>query len=136
MKEIIILIAEFVNGIHDLLMDITESLGWNLTDKDLHLWVFGIIGIICFAVVHAVFKVISKYSITALSFFYTFTVLLVIVFAIEIQQKVTGRGEMSFDDAIISIWGFLLFFFLFLVLKGIFVYFTSFTKKKNKRSIG
>jgi len=131
MKEIIILIAEFVNGIHDLLMDITDSIGWDLTDKDLHLWVFGIIGIICFAVVHAVFKVISKYSITALSFFYTFTVLLVIVFAIEIQQKVTGRGEMSFDDAIISIWGFLLFFFVYLILKWIVLYINK-LREKNK----
>lgn len=131
MKEIIILTAEFVNGIHDLLTEITEGLGWNLTDKDLHLWVFGIIGILCFAFVHAVFKVISKYSITALSFFYTFTVLLVIVFAIEIQQKITGRGEMSFDDAIISIWGFLLFFFVFLILKGIVLYINK-LRKKNK----
>lgn len=130
MKEIIILITEIVNGIHDLLTDITESLGWNLTDKDLHLWVFGIIGILCFSFVHAIFKVISKYSITALSFFYTFTVLLVIVFAIEIQQKVTGRGEMSFDDAIISIWGFLVFFFVYLVLKGIVLY----IKKLRKRT--
>lgn len=131
MKEIIILIAEIVNGIHDLLMDITDSFGWDLTDKDLHLWVFGIIGILCFLFVHAVFKVISKYSITALSFFYTFTVLLVIVFAIEIQQKVTGRGEMSFDDAIISIWGFLLFFFVYLILKGIVLYINK-LRKKNK----
>lgn len=132
-KEIIIKIAEIVNGIHDLLMDFTDRLGWDLTDKDLHLWVFGIIGILSFGIVHTVFKVVSKYSITALSFFYTFTVLLVIVFAIEIQQKITGRGEMSFDDAVISIWGFLLFFFVYLIFKGIILYFNKLVKKDRRK---
>lgn len=119
MKELIILIAEIVNGIHDIIMRLTSELGWNLTDKDLHLWIFGIMGITIFVFVHLTFKALAKYSITGISFIYTFTVMLVIVFAVEIQQKVTGRGQMDFDDAVISIWGFLLFFFAYLLLMGI-----------------
>lgn len=121
MKEFIIIITEIVNGIHDLIMNITNEMGWNLTDKDLHLWVFGFIGIFSFFIVHMLFKMLVKYSIIAISFSYTFTVLLVVVFAIEIQQKITGRGEMDFDDAVISIWGFLLFFAVFLILKGFII---------------
>lgn len=129
MKDLILIIAEIVNGIHDVIMSMTSELGWSLTDKDLHLWVFGIIGILAFAVVHAMFKTLAKYSITAISFIYTFTILLVIVFAIEIQQKVTGRGQMSFDDAVISLWGFLLFFAVFLILKGIYIGIRNSVKK-------
>lgn len=119
MKEIILFITQIVNYIHDLIMEMSQSAGLNLTDKDLHLWVFGMIGIVSFGFVHTLFKFLSKYSITAISFFYTFTVMVVLVFAIEIQQKITGRGQMEFDDAVIGLWGFLLFFAMFLLLKAI-----------------
>ncbi|AOL97182.1 uncharacterized protein BS16045_01464 [Bacillus subtilis] len=52
-----------------------------------------------------------------MSFIYTVTVIIVIVFAIEIQQKVTGRGNMEFLDATEGIKGFLVFFMFFLLLK-------------------
>ncbi|MEK1830761.1 hypothetical protein AAAC51_22150 [Priestia megaterium] len=58
-----------------------------------------------------IFKLLSKwkFSITAISFIYTLTVMLVLVFAIEIQQGITTRGNMEFDDAIAGLWGFLVF---------------------------
>jgi hypothetical protein len=118
MKEFILLLAEIINTLHDLIFAVTQRAGWNLTDKDLHLWVFGIVGILAFLVVNIVFKYLAQYSITAISFVYTFTILLVIVFAIEIQQKITGRGNMDFHDAVISLWGFILFFAGYLALKG------------------
>lgn len=132
MKEFIFLLVEIVNGIHDLILRLTSEFGWNLTDKDLHLWIFGILGITIFAFVHFVFKVLAQYSITAISFIYTFTVMLVIVFAVEIQQKVTGRGQMDFDDAVISIWGFLLFFFAYLLVKGMSLIISRNTNKNKK----
>lgn len=121
LKELIFYLTELVNGVHDLIARTANSMGWSASDKDLHLWVFGIVGILLFFFVHLVFKTLSQYSITAISFIYTFTVILVIVFAIEIQQKITGRGNMEFDDAIISLWGFLLFFAGYLLLKGIYI---------------
>ncbi len=119
MKEFILILAEIINTIHDIINTLTHEAGWNLTDKDLHLWVFGIVGILTFLAVHAVFKYLAQYSLTAISFIYTFTVILVVVFAIEIQQKITGRGNMEFHDAVIGLWGFILFFAAFLVIKGI-----------------
>jgi hypothetical protein len=117
LKEIILLISELVNYFHDKLWQLSNSLGLNLSDKDLHLWVFGILGIVSFFIVHRVFSALAKRSITAISFIYTFTVLLVIVFAVEIQQKITGRGNMEFQDAVISLWGFILFFAGYILLK-------------------
>lgn len=117
MSEIIKLIAEVVNMSHDLFMNLTEALGLNLTDKDLHLWVIGFIGFMIFLFVQLFFKIIAEWSITAISFIYTFTVLIVIVFAIEIQQKITGRGNMEFADAVIGLYGFLLFFVAYLTIK-------------------
>jgi hypothetical protein len=135
LKEIIKIIAEIVNEAHDVLLDITTLMGWNLTDKDLHLWVIGIIGILIFLVVQVVFKILAEWSITAISFFYTFTVLVVIVFAIEIQQKITGRGNMEFLDAIIGLWGFLLFFGGYLIIRlviyGVKRMLTHFNSKKT-----
>lgn len=132
MKDFILLLAEIINTLHDLIFAITERAGWNLTDKDLHLWVFGIVGILAFLVVNVVFKYLAQYSITAISFIYTFTVLLVIVFAIEIQQKITGRGNMEFHDAAISLWGFILFFAGYLAIKGSLYFIKKLIRKYNK----
>lgn len=117
MKELVILITEMVNQFHDAFISLCGILGIHLTDKDMHFWVIGIFGIFFFGFTHAVFTWLSKWSMTALSFIYTVTVIIVIVFAIEIQQKVTGRGNMEFLDATEGIKGFLVFFMFFLLLK-------------------
>ncbi|MEH7383512.1 hypothetical protein V7138_23845 [Bacillus sp. JJ1533] len=117
MKEVIKLIAELVNTCHDILLDITEHLGLNLTDKDLHFWVIGIIGIFAFAIVQVSFRFLAKYSITAISFIYTATMVVIIVFAIEIQQHITGRGQMDFIDAVVGLWGFLLLFAIYAIIR-------------------
>lgn len=116
MTNVIQLITEIVNIIHDTLMNITDSMGYSITDKDLHFWVIGIIGIFLFIFTQIFFKFLSKWSIIAISFVYTFTVLIVIVFAIEIQQKVTGRGNMEFADVVAGIYGFIVLFLLYLFL--------------------
>ncbi|MEC0599638.1 hypothetical protein P8835_14330 [Bacillus spizizenii] len=120
MKELAILITEMVNQFHDAFISLCGMFGIHLTDREMHFWVIGIFGIIFFGVTHAVFTWLSKWSMTALSFIYTVTVIIVIVFAIEIQQKVTGRGNMEFLDATEGLKGFLVFFMFFLLLKLLF----------------
>ncbi|MEH7384322.1 hypothetical protein V7147_02740 [Bacillus sp. JJ1521] len=133
MKEIILLITEIVNTAHDIIEELAEVFGLNLNDKDLHFWVIGIIGFLIFIIVHITFKWIAEWSITAISFVYTFTVLLVIVFAIEIQQKITGRGNMEFADAVIGLYGFLTFFLGLLIIKFITQIIIKLIKKKNSK---
>lgn len=117
MIEIIKLIVEFVNSLHDIIMLMSMEFGMDLSDKELHFWVIGVIGILNFGFTHSAFKLISKWSITLISFIYTLTVLVVIVFAIEIQQRITGRGNMEFADIKIGLYGFLFFFGIYLVFK-------------------
>ncbi|WP_173915556.1 hypothetical protein [Halobacillus sp. Marseille-Q1614] len=119
MREVILILAEIVNIFHELIWGISNSLGLNLTDKELHFWVIGILGIIGLLFVDLVFHAISKWSITAISFLFTFAVVLVFVFAVEIQQRNTGAGNMEFADAAYSILGFLAFCIVYLLFKGI-----------------
>ena len=130
MKEIIIILAEIVNDIHDLLVDM---FGFHMTDKQLHFWIIGIIGMVTFFFVHFFFKIIEKmkWSTTILSFIYTFTVMVVLVFAIELQQAITNRGNMEFADAVMGLWGFIVLFLIYAVL-AIFVYFLFKGFKKRK----
>jgi hypothetical protein len=123
MKEGIKLLAETVNQLHDVLIKISNDvLGMNLTDKDLHFWIMGFIGIAAFFFIFAVTKWLSKlpFGITMIAFLYTLTFMFVLVFAIEIQQAITNRGNMEFADAVIGMWGFLV---LFLVYAGIVLLF-------------
>lgn len=132
MKDFIYLTVEIVNQLHDILEDFFGGLGYQLTDKDLHFWIFGVLGILFFIFVHLIFKWLSTLSLTAISFLYTFTVLLVIVFAIEIQQKITGRGNMEFADAIMGLWGFLIFFAIYLGIKLVVYLFLQIFKTRKQ----
>ncbi|OEH94207.1 hypothetical protein BFG57_09145 [Bacillus solimangrovi] len=116
MEEVIKLLANVVNNLHDLFVMLTKRFGLALTDKELHFWLMGILGIGIFFVVHLLFKRMSRWSITSISFIYTFTVMVVIVFAIEIQQKITNRGNMEFEDAIAGLWGFIVLFLIYVAV--------------------
>ncbi|MCG5102453.1 hypothetical protein [Oceanobacillus alkalisoli] len=130
MKEIVIILAEIVNDIHDIL---TDMFGLHMTDKQLHFWIIGIIGMVTFFMVYFFFKIIEKmkWSTTILSFVYTFTVMVVLVFAIELQQAITNRGNMEFADAVAGLWGFMVMFMIYAVV-AILIYFLFKTFKKKK----
>ncbi|MFE4813381.1 hypothetical protein ACFQ9Y_19965 [Peribacillus simplex] len=134
MKEIIQILAEIVNNLHDfILFFVSDTLNSNATDKDLHFWIMGIIGIIIFLFVLFLSNLISRmrFGITILSFLYTFTVMVVLVFAIEIQQALTSRGNMEFQDAAVGLWGFIVFFLVFAVLSSIFLLVKNFFKQSK-----
>ncbi|WP_029269490.1 hypothetical protein [Virgibacillus alimentarius] len=130
MRELIKLMANRMNDIHDILVD---TFGVHMTDKELHFWVIGIIGIITYFIVYFCFKIIEKmqWSITILSFIYTFTVMVVLVFAIELQQAITNRGNMEFADAVMGLWGYLVFFLVYIV--AAFIIYTIVKLFKGKK---
>ncbi|QNK47023.1 hypothetical protein H7F28_16915 [Brevibacterium sp. PAMC23299] len=134
MKEIIQILAEIVNNLHDfILFFVSDTLNSNATDKDLHFWIMGIIGIIIFLFVLFLSNLIARmrFGITILSFLYTFTVMVVLVFAIEIQQALTSRGNMELQDAAIGLWGFIVFFMVFAVLSSLFLFVKNFFKQSK-----
>ncbi|MBP2005349.1 hypothetical protein [Halobacillus andaensis] len=120
MKEVILLLAEVVNLFHEVIWKISNELGLNLTDKELHFWVIGILGVFGLLLVDLLFHSLSKWSITAISFLFTFAMVLVFVFAVEIQQRITGAGNMEFADAAYSVLGFLAFCVIYLMIKGFY----------------
>jgi hypothetical protein len=135
MKEYIQITAEIINNIHDfILVFVSDTLGSNATDKDLHFWIMGIIGIIIFIFVLFLSNIISRmrFGITILSFLYTFTVMVVLVFAIEIQQALTSRGNMEFKDAAIGLWGFIVFFLVFAFISSLYLLIKKFLKQSKK----
>lgn len=121
MREIVIQLADMVNFIHDVLVDI---FGLHMTDKELHFWVIGIIGMVTFFFVYLFFKLLEKmkWSTALFSFIYTFTVMVVLVFAIELQQAITNRGNMEFADAVMGLWGFLVFFAAYAVIAVLYYF--------------
>lgn len=114
MNKALKIMTSIVNYFHDNLVLLTQRLGLHFNDKQLHFLVIGILGMILFIFVNMLFKVLIRYSLRAISFIYTFTVLIVLVFAIEIEQKITGRGHMDFQDIVNGLWGFLVVFALYL----------------------
>ena len=76
-----------------------------------------VLGMILFFMVHFVFKRLAKWSITAISFIYVFTVMTVLGFAIEIGQKITGTGDMDFRDVVAGLYGVLAFFAVYTVYR-------------------
>ncbi|MBS5948744.1 MAG: hypothetical protein KIC47_00275 [Clostridium sp.] len=135
MVEILKLIASFINDLHDKVLDIVGIAGYTLNDKQLHFIFMAVIGILIFTFTQIVFKKLAKYSITAISFIYTFTVMVVIVFLIEIQQKLTNRGNMEFADIVYGLYGFIYVFLIYLLIKLIVLAIKKAYKKYSNHSV-
>lgn len=133
MTEILKKFADFINDFHDLVVDKLGSKAGGFTDKELHFIFMAILGIGIFAVTQFVFKKLAKYSITAISFIYTFTVMIVVVFAIEIQQKITNRGNMEFDDILYGIYGFLYAFAIYAFIRILIYIYKKYISPKFKK---
>lgn len=121
MVEFLKSMAAIMNDFHDLMIDIVDIHAHPNADKWLHFIIIAIVGMVIFACVHALFKFLSKFSVTAISFIYTITLVIVIVFAIEIQQKITGRGNVEVADIVFGLGGFLFVFTAYLIIKKLCV---------------
>ncbi|MBU3091670.1 hypothetical protein K2F40_10025 [Clostridium sp. CM028] len=129
MVEMLKVMVSIVNELHDLIENFSSGFNTQLDDKQLHFIVIAIIGMLIYFVVNMAFKAMAKYSISILSFIYTFTVLLVIVFAIELEQKLTNRGQMEFADIVAGVWGFIAVFAVYIIIYNLI----SFIKKSIKK---
>ena len=116
MEYFLKLIVGLVNIIQTLLIIITKRLGFSFTDSELHFWVIGTIGIVFFLIADVAFKRLAKWSISIVTFIYTLTLLIVLVFSIEIEQRITGKGSMQFTDIVAGLWGFISVFSVYLLV--------------------
>lgn len=106
LRELTLIMAQ----VHDSLMRLNDGFELRLGDKDLHFVIMALAAMLLFFVVHALFKRLARWSLTAVSFIYVFTVMTVLGFAIEIGQRISGTGEMDFGDIVAGLYGVLAFF--------------------------
>lgn len=133
MAQLLNIIAYVINGLHDWISTAVKLLKFDVNDKELHFWVIGVTGIVIFLLADAFFKRIARWGISVVSFVYTLTVLVVIVFGLEIQQKITGRGVMEFKDVVYGLWGFIAIFSVYLFIRLVIYLFSKLISKKSQR---
>jgi uncharacterized protein eag len=121
MKEFLYKIVEWIADIHTYLLGLNDAYEYSFSDKQLHFLVIGVLGMAMIFIVHPIFKWLVKHNhVMVISWLYVFTVILVITFAIEIGQKVTGTGAMEFADIVFGVVGFLAMFLIFALIRGIY----------------
>lgn len=108
MRTLLSIMSTLTNIFHTLIAKIIHLFIPDANDKMLHFITIGVISLILFIFVNLVFKKLAEYSIELISFIFTFTVIVVLSFAIEIQQYVTGSGNMEFDDIAYGLFGCIL----------------------------
>ncbi len=119
MKDFLYLAVELAARIHDRILMLNDGFSASLSDKQLHFLVIGLLGMLLLCIIHPVFSALARSGhVMVLSWFYVFTLILVITFAIEIGQKVSNTGTMSFADIVYGIGGFLWMFAVYAIVHG------------------
>jgi len=132
MKEILYWIVELIAQIHNKILGLNDAYEYNFTDKELHFLVIGALGLAMIFVVYPIFKWLAKRGhIMTISWIYVFTLIIVITFAIEIGQRVTGTGAMEFADIVFGIVGFICMFLMFAAVRGIYHLVRRFIEKRK-----
>ena len=117
-KELLYFFVELISKAHTYIMHLNDAFETNLTDKELHFLVIGLLGMAMIFVVFPIFSYLAKKGhMMTISWIYVFTVIVVITFAIEIGQKITGSGSMEFADITYGLVGFLSMYAVFCLLR-------------------
>ena len=107
MQELLYNIVMLISRIHSYFLTLNDQSENSFTDKELHFIIIGLFGVAMILVLHPIFLWLSKTGHTmVISFFYVITVILVLTFAIEIGQRITGSGTMDFSDVVAGMGGF------------------------------
>ena len=109
--------VEIIYKAHSYLLTLNDSYETYLSDKELHFLIIGIMGILMLMIFYPLFKWLTKKHLEILiAWFYVFTVLVVITFAIEIAQWYSNSGVMEFRDIVSGLAGYFLMSFVFIVI--------------------
>lgn len=119
MTDLLYAIVEIIARIHTEILTWNDSFEMTFTDKELHFIVIGLLGMGMLFVIYPLFKLLSKNHVLVIAWIYVFTVIMVIVFAIEIGQGFTGTGTMDFDDIVAGVVGFMAMFIAFVIVRAV-----------------
>ena len=119
LKKIVDLLIDIIYKTHTYFLSMNDSFEAQLSDKQLHFLIIGLLGIGMLLVIYPLFKWMAKKNLTVLiSWFYVFTVLVVITFAID------------FNDILAGLVGYFAMSFIFLLVVAIIELIKSIFKKK------
>ena len=100
-------LVAWVTRAHDAIMTLNDSFETNFSDKEMHFLVIGAMGLLLILLVYPLFKALANRNrVLAITWIYVLTVLVVLTFAIEIGQRITGTGDMDFGDIVAGMGGF------------------------------
>ena len=120
MKGFLYRLVGIAADIHEKILSLNDAYEYNFSDKQLHFLVIGFVGMFLLLLIHPVISLLArKGHILTISGIYVFTVIIVLTFAVEIGQKITGTGRMEFSDIVFGIGGFLLMFLIFAILRAL-----------------
>lgn len=121
MEQLLYGIVGLIAQLHNYILSLNNSYEASFTDKELHFLVIGALGVILVCIAHPIFKLLARTGhVMVITFLYVGTIMIVIAFAIEIGQGVTGTGAMEFDDIVYGIGGFLAMFIVLMVIRAIY----------------
>lgn len=132
MADLIYRIVMWTAQVHDQIMAMNDGWGYYNNDKKLHFIVMGIIGMIVVLGAYFIFKLLQNHPLV-IAFIYAFTVMIVLTFSIEIGQGFYGTGNMEMDDVVAGMAGFLFFFFIFALVRGIFMLFYNLIRGEKRK---
>lgn len=108
--------------IHSLILQLNDHFQVHLSDKDLHFLVFGALGIGLLAFVYPLFSYLhSRHRVLTTAWIYAFTLIVILCFAIEFGQHISGTGAMELADVIAGVGGFLAATVALIALRGIWL---------------
>lgn len=120
MKTFLYKIIEWISKFHSFFLSLNDEFEYNFSDKELHFLIIGFLGMGFIFVVYPIFKWLAKHNhIMTIAWIYVFTLIIVITFAIEIGQKVSGTGTMDFADIVFGIVGFIFMYIVFVLIRSI-----------------
>jgi glycopeptide antibiotics resistance protein len=126
--------VEYIAKAHEFFLSLNDAYEYNFTDKELHFLVIGVLGMLMIFVVYPTFKwLVKKNHIMTIAWIYVFTLILVITFAIEIGQKVTNTGAMEFADIVMGIFGFIVMYLIFVIIRAIYHGICRILERSRKR---
>ena len=111
-----------IANIHDLILHLNDRFAINLSDKDLHFLIFGALGLMLLALVYPMFRWLHrKNRVLTTAWVYAFTLIVILCFAIEFGQHISGTGAMELADVIAGVGGFLAATIALIVLRGLWL---------------
>lgn len=120
MTKYLMWIITWISKIHTLIMTWNDG-SQQFTDKQLHFLVIGVLGLTMVFVIYPIFKWLARHGhVMTITWVYVFTLILVITFAIEIGQGISGTGKMDFMDMMSGVVGFLVLFVIFALVRGVY----------------